>query len=168
MGTTASSCFADWIGLPPLHAPKGVQKPFGGLGGSNVFAPMRAPASGTLNAGSSRSQRDECGSVDSHRSFDAAIGPLWLQTLESCAGCSHVELADGGSASACERRVILNCEVATIHAAAAPTGYNVSLGLSNGENVTFNALLHNLLPLPTHNACYTCSFLRMSWSWPLG
>ena len=130
----ASSSFADWVGAPSLHVPTGVQKPFGGLGGSNLFAPTGAPEVRSRDKGISKRESSSEGVSD--WTFDAAIGPLWLQTLETCSGHANAGVADSGSAGTCERRIVLNCEVATIDAAPAHSAFKVTLGLSNGEIVT--------------------------------
>ncbi len=141
-GAAASGSFADWTGAPQPHVPEKVHRPFGGSGGSNVFAPMqtRESPSHSSDGSSNISSYSSSRGVASNHSFDAAIGPLWLQTLASYAGPAHADGALGGTGStgsACERRVIFNCEISNVSAAPLHSDFNVSLGLSNGEAVRF-------------------------------
>lgn len=112
-----------------------MQKPFGGSGGSNVFAPLRT-GDGVLHRGEA-SERSIPNGIASDGSFGAAIGPLWLQALSAFAGPTHSDTSINSREGAGERRVILNCEVSSISAAALGSSFNVSLGLSNGEMVLF-------------------------------
>lgn len=91
------------------------------------------------------SSKSSSSGVASNRSFDAAIGPLWLQALAAYAGPAHADGAVGGTGSiggtgsTMERRVILNCEVLDVSAAPLHSAFNVSLGLSNGETVCLHS-----------------------------
>jgi hypothetical protein len=87
--------------------------------------------------GSSKSSSSS--GVASNRSFDAAIGPLWLQALAAYAEPAHADGAVGGTGSTMERRVILNCEVLDVSAAPLHSAFNVSLNLSNRETVCLHS-----------------------------
>ena len=73
----------------------------------------------------------------SEQSFEAAIGPLWLQALAAYAAPTPADgaISSGGSSNDCERRVILNCEVLNLSTDPSHSAFNISLGLSNGEHV---------------------------------
>ena len=132
-----SSSFAEWMGAPPLRVPQGAAKPFGGLGGSNMFAPSQMQET-RFGDGDGSCKCSNSAGVASDQSFDAAMGPLWLQALAAYSGATR---AGGVNSRACERRVILNCEVSTITAPPPLSPFNALLGLSNGETV--------FIPTPT-------------------
>jgi hypothetical protein len=88
----------------------------------------------------SSSDSGKCSSsrgVASEHSFEAAIGPLWLQALAAYAAPTHADgaIVGGGSSNDWERRAILNCEVLNLSTVPSHSAFNISFGLSNGENV---------------------------------